>query len=74
MCCPICYGWGGDVALGWTHICLGRDRSMGVQLRFGVGAGGVEWVMGVHKLCVCALMMAVSHKLCTAVLSAINTP
>jgi len=65
LSCPICYGRGGDVALGWTHICLGRRRSRGAQLGFGVGAGGVERVVCVHKLCLCALVKTVNHELCT---------
>ena len=46
---------------------------MRAQLGFGVGAGGMGGAVRVHKLCVCALVMAVNHELSTAVLSTINT-
>lgn len=47
-------------------MCLSRDRIVGARLGFDVGAGGMEGAVGVRKVCVCVLVMAVNHGLRTA--------
>lgn len=38
--CPIGYGRGGDVALGWTCICLGREGLWELSLALVMGLMG----------------------------------
>lgn len=63
---------GGNVTMGWSHICLDKDRIVGAQLGFGVGTGRIEGSVRVLEQYECVLVMAVNQELCTAVLSTMN--